>query len=279
MSKIPEGGGMQIFAFCGFLEAIIYRQDPERAPGDFYNVGNLGVPNSEDVQDPEARKRGLNSELANSRLAMIAIMGMMFQNGTFGTTGPEMWLGGSAFENELGVQPPVGYWDPLGLSADGDADVFYRRRCTEIKHGRVCMIAATGYLAPEFFRFPGACAPGLGLKFTDIPNGLDALTKVPGAGWAQIFIFCGFLETYGAKQNMSDPPGKLSGAEVGYGPAYYGRLGIYKGEGIADVDAKKRGLNAELANGRLAMIAIMGMMFQNGYIGGTGPNMWLPGAE
>merc|ERR1712032_655431 len=31
-----------------------------------------------------------------------------------------------AFENELGVQAPVGYWDPLGLGKDGDADVFRR---------------------------------------------------------------------------------------------------------------------------------------------------------
>lgn len=34
------------------------------------------------------------------------------------------------------VQPPVGFWDPLGLSADGDIDVFKRRREVELKHGR-----------------------------------------------------------------------------------------------------------------------------------------------
>ena len=30
---------------------------------------------------------------------------------------------------ELGVQAPVGYWDPAGLAKDGDAEVFKRRRC------------------------------------------------------------------------------------------------------------------------------------------------------
>ena len=38
-----------------------------------------------------------------------------------------------------GVQPPVGFWDPAGFTADGDAKDFYRRRVVEIKHGRVSM--------------------------------------------------------------------------------------------------------------------------------------------
>ena len=28
-----------------------------------------------------------------------------------------------SFENELGALPPTGYWDPLGLSAAGDAEL------------------------------------------------------------------------------------------------------------------------------------------------------------
>merc|ERR550514_1851662 len=115
-------------------------------------------------------------------------MGMLFQNGTFGTTSSQMWL--PAFENELGVQAPVGYWDPAGLSKDGDADVFYRRRCTEIKHGRVSMWAAMGYIVPEYARWPGYLAPNSGIKFTDVPNGLGALSKVPLGGWVQIVLFC-----------------------------------------------------------------------------------------
>jgi hypothetical protein len=225
------------------------------------------VPYAEGVVNPEERKRKLNSELANGRLAMVAWLGMIFQNGTFGTTGPEMWLPGSAFENELGVQPPLGYWDPLGYSADGDADVFYRRRCTEIKHGRVAMWAAMGYIAPEFFRWPGMCSLTLKQEFTSIPNGLAALNVVSGAGWAQIFLFAGFLELSAAQQDPADPPGKLGGIEAGFGKSYFGKLGIFKAGGIADPEAKKRSLNAELANGRLAMMAIIGMFFQDGLTG------------
>ena len=279
LSKVPTVGGLQWILFAHALEFGLFRQSKDRAPGDFENVGNLGVPFAEGVADPEARKRGLNSELANGRLAMVAIMGMIFQNGTFGTTGPEMWLPGSAFEKELGVQAPVGYFDPLGLSKDGDADTFYRRRCSEIKHGRVAMIAAMGYIVPEYFRFPGYCSTSQGIKFADIPNGLAALGKAPIEGWMQWIAFTGMLELYGARQDPSNPPGKLQGADEAYGPMTFGNLGapsLWGASSLTDPEKKKRGLNSELANGRLAMMAITGMMFQNGYLGSTGPEMWFP---
>lgn len=249
-------------------------QTPDRAPGDFEQCGFLGITYDKGVDDPDAKKRSLNAELANGRLAMFAILGLIGQNWIFGTTGPEMWL--PAFEDELGVQAPVGYWDPLGLARDGDADAFYRRRCTEVKHGRVSMIATIGYFVPEYFKFDGYLAPAFKLQFKDIPSGLAAITRVPHQGWEQVLFFCAFCEIFATKQFPTDPPGKLSGHSVGYGPTYYGRLGIYKGDGIADPATKKRALNAELANGRLAMFSIMGMLVQNGVMGSTGPEMWLP---
>ena len=57
-----------------------------------------------------------------------------------------------AFENELGVQDPVGFWDPAGFTADGSVEDFKRRRQTEIKHGRIAMLAAMGYITPEQLR-------------------------------------------------------------------------------------------------------------------------------
>eukprot|EP00550_Attheya_septentrionalis_P001105 CAMPEP_0198281262 /NCGR_PEP_ID=MMETSP1449-20131203/1238_1 /TAXON_ID=420275 /ORGANISM="Attheya septentrionalis, Strain CCMP2084" /LENGTH=75 /DNA_ID=CAMNT_0043976973 /DNA_START=23 /DNA_END=247 /DNA_ORIENTATION=+ len=43
-----------------------------------------------------------------------------------------------AFEDALGAQAPLGFFDPLGLVADGDQETFDRLRYVEIKHGRVC---------------------------------------------------------------------------------------------------------------------------------------------
>ena len=43
---------------------------------------------------------------------------------------------------ELGVQDPIGFWDPLGLSAGKDEATFKRRRAVEIKHGRIVSVLA-----------------------------------------------------------------------------------------------------------------------------------------
>lgn len=43
-----------------------------------------------------------------------------------------------AFENELGAQPPLGFWDPLNMLDGVDQERFDRLRYVEIKHGREC---------------------------------------------------------------------------------------------------------------------------------------------
>ena len=38
-----------------------------------------------------------------------------------------------AFENEVGAQPPLGFFDPLGLLKDADQNRFDRLRFVELK--------------------------------------------------------------------------------------------------------------------------------------------------
>merc|ERR1719394_1329938 len=187
---------------------------------------------------------------------MVAIMGMMFQNGWTGTTGPAMWIPGAAFENELGVQPPVGFWDPMGFTKDGDVEDFRRRRETEIKHGRVAMYATMGYITPEYYKFPGYLAPSSNLKFADVPNGLKAISVVPAQGWVQWVALCGLYEFVINEPVKAEEPGN-------YGKGW---LGI-TGKSVEDPAKRTRGLNSEIANGRLAMMAIIGMFFQDGLTG------------
>ena len=84
----------------------------------------------------------------------------------------------NAYETAPGATAPVGYWDPLKLTADKDQELFDKARVGEIKNGRAAMLAVIGYIVPEVYRFPGELAPGL--KFADIPNGIDAINVIPG---------------------------------------------------------------------------------------------------
>merc|ERR1712232_487647 len=212
----------------------------------------------------------------------MAIIGMFFQDGLTGSAWGD-WAAytGSplrAFESELGVQDPVVFWDPAGFTADGsaenfarrrqaeacqlasalglfgrtvhhgDVEAYKRRRATELKHGRVAMFATLGYIVPEFYRWPGSVSPSKGISFADIPNGLAALSKVPGAGWVQIFLFCGSVEKAVLVHDPARAPGDF---------AYGGVLGVPNGSTMPQGDMRTRKLTSEIANGRLAMFAII----------------------
>jgi hypothetical protein len=266
LKTMPAEGWFQWVALCGLYETCVNKPVDPAEPGN-YGKGRLGYGNmvvgiqGKSVDDSEARQKGLNSELANGRLAMMAIIGMFFQDGLTGSAWGD-WANYTdsplrAFEGELGVQAPVGFWDPLGLSADGDVAFFKRRREVELKHGRISMFAAIGYIVPEYFRFPGELSPKLGLSFADVPNGLAAISKVPGQGWSQIVGFLGTYELF------------INGDQVNGEPGNYGKgnLGLGFLGSVSDPEARKKKLSAELANGRLAMVAIIGMFFQDGLTG------------
>lgn len=46
----------------------------------------------------------------------------------------------SGFSTAEGAQPPLGFWDPLGLLKEADQDRFDRLRFVELKHGRIAML-------------------------------------------------------------------------------------------------------------------------------------------
>jgi Chlorophyll A-B binding protein len=91
-----------------------------------------------------------------------------------------------AFEDDFGAVAPLGFFDPLGLVADGDQAKFDRLRYVEIKHGRICMLGVVGYLITAAgIRLPGDIALD-GTKFADIPAGWAGSTAVPVAGALQV---------------------------------------------------------------------------------------------
>jgi hypothetical protein len=155
-----------------------------------------------------------------------------------------------AFENELGAQPPLGFFDPLGLVADGDQEKFDRLRAVEIKHGRICQLGVVGYLTNKAgIYLPGEISYSEGIKFSDLGSGWDASSSVPVAGALQVLAFIGFLELFGWKQAEGSFPGDFSAS-----PFPVGWVGEPDEEAKADLRAK------ELNQGRAAQMGMLALM-------------------
>jgi len=162
----------------------------------------------------------------------------------------------TAVEDMLGADvETAGVWDPLNFAKDGE-EALYRRRCTEIKHGRVAQLAVIGFVMGDLYTFPGYLAKfSTEIKFSDVPAGLGALSVVPPLGWAQILLFAGLMETQTFKQDPKKAAGDI--APWSWWVRY------------DDAELKNKKLTSELKNGRLAMCAIMGMMVQEMVTGQT----------
>ena len=78
-----------------------------------------------------------------------------------------------------------------------------------------------------------------------MPNGLAAISKVPAAGWGQILAYMAFCEV------SQDQSAGTAAAAGDFG---------FKVLTSSDPAEKTKKLSAELANGRLAMMAIIGML-------------------
>ena len=81
--------------------------------------------------DPAVLQKKLSADTANGRLAMMTIIRLFFQDGLTGSACGDWALYTAsplrAFENELGVQDPVGFWDLAAFTADGSVQNFKRR--------------------------------------------------------------------------------------------------------------------------------------------------------
>lgn len=147
-------------------------------------------------------------------------------------------------ELELGVTEPLGVFDPLDWLAT-QPENFERRRAVERKHGRIAMFAMIGVIVHNnHIVFDGFISPSQNVKFSDIPTGINGLFSVPSAGLAQILAFIGFVE-------LTWLPASNYAGDYGIG---------YFGTDIQDPVEKARKLNAELNNGRAAMLGIIGNM-------------------
>eukprot|EP00183_Erythrolobus_madagascarensis_P007051 CAMPEP_0185843666 /NCGR_PEP_ID=MMETSP1354-20130828/89_1 /TAXON_ID=708628 /ORGANISM="Erythrolobus madagascarensis, Strain CCMP3276" /LENGTH=171 /DNA_ID=CAMNT_0028543197 /DNA_START=312 /DNA_END=827 /DNA_ORIENTATION=- len=128
-------------------------------------------------------------------------------------------------------------FDPLLLS-----DVLNLKylRASELKHGRICMLATLGWVVQEIVHLPGDV-------FSE-KHALAAIYKVPFAGWVQIIAAISICElvTFKATYDDDAKPG-----DFGFDPLNMGKPEVME----------KFELN-EIKNGRLAMMGFMGFLVQ-----------------
>ena len=107
------------------------------------------------------------------------------------------------------------------------------------------MLAAVGFVVPEFVRVPGDA-----YSFASIPKVIEAHDALPEA-MIQIFGWISFAEacTWAALANMNNYD-RVPG-DYGFDP-----IGLYP----KDPEKQKQMQLKELKNGRLAMVAIGGMV-------------------
>ncbi|GAX14579.1 hypothetical protein FisN_6Lh357 [Fistulifera solaris] len=156
----------------------------------------------------------------------------------------------------VGKTAPAGYFDPLGLSKNKSDKTMAYYREAELKNGRVAMAACLGWYITA-----GGTHPAFGGSLSDDP--LKAAGELSFVGWLQFIFGCGVIEFLGEK--IKERPGYVPGDILG--ASFW-------------VDNSDEGWvmyqNKELNNGRLAMLAFVGILTQDILYGNYGDMIFKP---
>ena len=164
-------------------------------------------------------------------------------------------------EGMVGSLPPVGFFDPLGLSADKTPGQLKKYREAELKHGRVCMLAFLGILVQESFHplFDGKITGPAIYQFQQADDlvpffwvgVLFSIALVEGQnilkGWESP------METNQRKSGIAELKEDYINGDLGFDP-----LSLCPD----DQESFNTLRTKELQNGRLAMLGVAGIVAQ-----------------
>jgi len=187
------------------------------------------------------------------------------------------------------LNPTVGFWDPLNIGESSKETIGWYRHA-EIKHGRVAMAAFVGYcVQSNGICFPwnlqgplpisAATANLPVISFADISAAggpADQWDALPSAAKLQILVVIGFLEMWSETSTVLKLDGEahyVRGGKPGYFPKLNRKddaafphpvpLNLWDPFGFTSKmspERKEKALLAEINNGRLAQIGIIGMI-------------------
>ena len=171
-------------------------------------------------------------------------------------------------ERELGCSPTLSslfnrtesyYFDPFSLATD---DNFARYRESELKHGRIAMLALVEVAASTFLEQVSQATgahPPWNLPSPHVWDTLHDLTEIE---YAKVILTCALLETaILVQRDPQDMPGD-------YGVGYFG---------IRDKARNERRLIVELEHGRFCMIVLAAYALKELYsdvLGNQGKDWW-----
>jgi len=179
------------------------------------------------------------------------------------------------------LNPVVGYWNPLSLGESSlgseystEAAIGFLRHA-EIKHGRIAMAAFVGFCVQSNACFPWDIAKGVSYASIQAAGSPPAQwDAVPTEGKLQILLAIAALELWGEGATTLASNGQkhyMKGGKPGFYPTFdlfrenvhplpldlWDPLGFTK---KLSAEKKEKALLAEINNGRLAMIGIMGFV-------------------
>ena len=160
---------------------------------------------------------------------------------------------GTDYCKTLPAAGPFGFFDPLGLTSDLDATTVRYFREVEVKHGRVAMLGALGFVVGEIFHplFGGGIDVPSYVAYQQTPLQEFWPSVVLSIGVFEFFSIVTF-EGFGIKEEFPDGRTRIAGDFM------FDPLGL-KPKDTAGLEAMQA---KEINNGRLAMIAMAGMVVQ-----------------
>jgi hypothetical protein len=181
----------------------------------------------------------------------------------------------AAFAKEC--NPVIGFYDPLGLANlnlwdQGEEATIGWLRHSEIKHGRIAMAGFVGYIIhANGITFPFAGPQSVvepGLSAPDVWDAIPFLAKL------QIIATIGVFEHISEDKNFLEADGMkhyMRGGKPGYMPTFKANvhpcpLNLFDPFGFTKKlteEQKAKKLVAEVNNGRLAMIGLMGFLAES----------------